>query len=133
MTSNQQCADKLTCSSTYRHIPVYHIFLLFSSIIFCFFRKFLYYFYFFVCAKQCTLCKLIRFFVIMISRMGGYFAERNLNLLSSFLHVSCLLTGEWCLRSPYTCHPFFHTFIVITDFYCRITILLCPFHCIHSA
>ena len=92
--SNQQFAGKLTCLSTYRQILVYHIFLLFSSIIFCFFRKFLYYFYFFICAKQCTLCKLIGFLVIMISRMGGYFAERNLNLLSSFLHVSCILTGE---------------------------------------
>ena len=78
-------------------------------------------------------CKLIRFFVIMISCMRCDFAERYLYLLCSFLHMCRILAGKRCLGPPHACHPFFHTFVIIADLYCRILMLFRPLHCIHRA
>ena len=59
------------------------------------------------------------------------FAERYLYLLCCFLHMRCIFAGEWCSCSPYTRHPFFHTFIIIADLYRRIVMFFCPLHRIH--
>ena len=83
----------------------------------------------FIRTKQCTFRKLIRFFVIMISCMRCDFAERYLYLLCSFLHMCRILAGKRCLGPPHACHPFFHTFVIIADLYCRILMLFRPLHC----
>ena len=80
----------------------------------------------FIRMKQRTFRKLIRFFVIMISCMRCDFAERYLYLLCCFLHMCRILAGKRCLGPPHTCHPFFHTFVIITDLYCRILMLFRP-------
>ena len=61
------------------------------------------------------------------------FAERYLYLLCSFLHMCRILAGKRCLGPPHACHPFFHTFVIIADLYCRILMLFRPLHCIHRA